>query len=209
MNGSGFSSPQKSDPVSKLIFELSKLPGIGEKTATRLAYYVLKQDAAYAASLAEALISAKQKVGLCLVCFTFTDTDPCRICADSSRDRAMICVVERPSDMNSIEMSGTYRGVYHVLHGALSPIDGIGPDELKIRELLDRLRTPVAPIRELLLAMNPSVEGDATSLYLTRLVRPLGIRVTQLAHGIPMGGQLEYTDRQTIGKAIENRMEMR
>lgn len=199
----------KKDPVSKLIFELSKLPGIGEKTATRLAYYVLKQDASYAHSLAEALLAAKQKVGLCAVCFTFTDTDPCRICANNDRDRSTICVVERPSDMNSIEMAGSFRGSYHVLHGALSPLDGIGPDELKIRELMDRLRAPVAPVREVILAMNPSVEGDATSLYLTRLIRPLGIRVTQLAHGIPMGGQLEYTDRQTIGKAIENRMEMR
>ncbi|MBS1963479.1 MAG: recombination protein RecR [Bdellovibrionales bacterium] len=202
-------TPNSSDPVSKLIFELSKLPGIGEKTATRLAYYVLKQDETYAAALADALVAAKKKVGLCSVCFTFTDTDPCRICNDASRDRAMISVVERPSDMNSIELSGTYKGVYHVLHGALSPLDGIGPDELKIRELMDRLRAPVAPVREVLLAMNPSVEGDATSLYLTRLIRPLGVRVTQLAHGIPMGGQLEYTDRQTIGKAIENRMEMR
>jgi recombination protein RecR len=197
------------DPVSKLIFELSKLPGIGEKTATRLAYFVLKQDETYAAALAEALVSAKRKIGLCTVCFTFTDTDPCRICADDSRDRSIVCVVERPSDMNSIEMSGTFKGVYHILHGALSPLDGIGPDELKIRELIERLRAPVVPVREVLLAMNPSVEGDATSLYLTRLIRPLGIRVTQLAHGIPMGGQLEYTDRQTIGKAIENRMEMR
>lgn len=199
----------KKDPVSKLIFELSKLPGIGEKTATRLAYFVLKQDESYARSLAEALIAAKQKVGLCSVCFTFTDKDPCRICADNGRDRSIVCVVERPSDMNSVEMAGSFRGAYHVLHGALSPLDGIGPDELKIRELIERLRAPVAPIHEVILAMNPSVEGDATSLYLTRLIRPLGIRVTQLAHGIPMGGQLEYTDRQTIGKAIENRMEMR
>lgn len=199
------------DPVSKLIFELSKLPGIGEKTATRLAYFVLKQDESYAKSLAEALLAAKAKVGLCSLCYTFTDTDPCRICASiaTGRDGSTICVVERPSDMNSIELSGTYRGVYHVLHGALSPLDGIGPDELKIRELMERLRSSVAPIREVILAMNPSVEGDATALYLTRLIRPLGIRVTQLAHGIPMGGQLEYTDRQTIGKAIENRMEMR
>lgn len=197
------------DPVSKLIFELSKLPGIGEKTATRLAYFVLKQDASYAQSLAEALVAAKQKIGLCTVCFTFTDVDPCRICASNERDRSIICVIERPTDMNSIEMAGKFRGAYHVLHGALSPLDGIGPDELKIRELLARLRAPVAPIHEVILAMNPSVEGDATSLYLTRLIRPLGIRVTQLAHGIPMGGQLEYTDRQTIGKAIENRMEMR
>jgi recombination protein RecR len=201
--------PSKTDPVSQLIYELSKLPGIGEKTATRLAYFVLKQDASYAQSLAEALISAKKKVGLCSVCFTFTDTDPCRICDATDRDRSTICVVERPSDMNSIELTGSYRGSYHILHGALSPLDGIGPDELKMRELVDRLHSNVAPIREVILATNPSVEGDATALYLTRLIRPLGIRVTQLAHGIPMGGQLEYTDRQTIGKAIENRMEMR
>jgi recombination protein RecR len=200
---------QNQDPVSKLIFELSKLPGIGEKTATRLAYYILKQDETYARSLSEALLAAKAKVGLCTVCFTFTDTDPCRICANDQRDRSTICVVERPSDLNSIELSAMFKGIYHVLHGALSPLDGIGPDELKIRELMDRLRSPVAPVREVILAMNPSVEGDATALYLTRLARPLGVRVTQLAHGIPMGGQLEYTDRQTIGKAIENRMEMR
>ncbi|MBC7386765.1 MAG: recombination protein RecR [Cryobacterium sp.] len=204
-----FSGLQKQDPVSKLIFELSKLPGIGEKTATRLAYFILKQDEAYAQALSSALLSAKREVGLCSVCFTFTDSDPCRICADESRDRSVICVVERPSDMNSIEMSGTYRGAYHVLHGALSPLDGIGPDELKVRELIERARTGNGALLEVILAMNPSVEGDATSLYLTRLLRPLGMRVTQLAHGIPMGGQLEYTDRQTIGKAIENRMEMR
>lgn len=197
------------DPVSRLIFELSKLPGIGEKTATRLAYFILKQDASYAASLAESLVAAKQKVGLCSTCFTFTDSNPCRICSDVLRDRALICVIERPADMNSIDRTGTFRGVYHVMHGALSPLDGVGPDELKIRELLERVRTATSPIREVILAMNPSVEGDATSLYLTRLLRPLGVRVTQLAHGIPMGGQLEYTDRQTIGKAIENRMEMR
>lgn len=209
MSSGNFSGLQKQDPVSQLIYELAKLPGIGEKTATRLAYFILKQDESYSRSLAEALVSAKQKVGLCTVCFTFTDTDPCRICLNNDRDRGMICVVERPSDMNSIEMAASYRGLYHVLHGALSPLDGIGPDELKIRELLDRSRSNAEPIREVILAMNPSVEGDATSLYLTRLIRPLGIRVTQLAHGIPMGGQLEYTDRQTIGKALENRMEMR
>ncbi len=209
-SGIGSESTKSSlDPVSRLIFELSKLPGIGEKTATRLAYFILKQDAAYAVALSEALISAKQKVGLCSTCFTFTDSDPCRICADTQRDRAFICVIERPADMNSIERTGSFRGVYHVLHGALSPLDGVGPDELKIRELMERLRAATSPIREVILAMNPSVEGDATALYLTRLLRPLGVRVTQLAHGIPMGGQLEYTDRQTIGKAIENRMEMR
>lgn len=197
------------DPVSKLIFELSKLPGIGEKTATRLAYFILKQDSSYAQALAEALTLAKQKTGLCETCFTFTDVSPCRICSDTQRDSTVVCVVERPSDVNSIEATGTFRGRYHVLHGALSPLDGIGPDELKIRELMARLSNSEAGFQEIILAMNPSVEGDATALYLTRLIRPIGLKVTQLAHGIPMGGQLEYTDRQTIGKALENRIEMK
>jgi recombination protein RecR len=198
------------DSVSKLVFELSKLPGIGEKTATRLAYHILKQDEGYSRSLAEALLAAKQKTILCNQCFTFTDQDPCKICSNSSRDVSMICVVERPSDVFSIEQVGNFRGTYHVLHGALSPLDGIGPDELKIRELMQRLSD--SRIREVILATNPSVEGEATSLYLARLIRPAGaasgIRVTKLAHGIPVGGMLEYTDRQTIGKALENRMEM-
>lgn len=209
--------PQGSDPVSKLVFELSKLPGIGEKTATRLAYHILKQDESYAKALADALLAAKQKIVLCQSCFTFTDVSPCRICANSGRDHSTICVVERPSDMLSIEQTGTYRGVYHVLHGALSPLDGIGPDDLKIRELLMRLERSEPRVRELILATNPSVEGEATALYLTRLIRPVvsdaetggsPIRITKLAHGIPVGGMLEYTDRQTIGKALENRMEM-
>lgn len=201
------------DPVSRLIFELSKLPGIGEKTATRLAYYILRQDEAYSRSLSEALMNAKQKVVLCGECFTFTDISPCRICANLSRDHSVICVVERPSDVFSIEQAGGYRGLYHVLHGALSPLDGIGPEELKLRELIQRLGRSDSPVRELILATNPSVEGEATSMYIARLVKPLGaasagIKVTKLAHGIPVGGMLEYTDRQTIGKAMENRMEV-
>ena len=196
------------DPVSKLIYELSKLPGIGEKTATRLAYHILKQDASYSRSLSEALINAKEKIRLCNQCFTFTDNDPCRICSSTERDRGMICVVERPSDVFSIEQSAGFKGVYHVLHGALSPLDGIGPEELKIRELLGRLGQSGVEIREIILATNPSVEGEATALYLSRLIKPLGIRVTKLAAGLPVGGMLEYTDRQTIGKALENRMEM-
>jgi recombination protein RecR len=198
----------KHDPVSKLIYELSKLPGIGEKTATRLTYFVLKQDIEYARSLSEALLNAKQKIGLCTHCFTFTDIDPCRICAKSERDPGMICVVERPADVFSIEQAGVHKGLYHVLHGALSPLDGVGPDELKIRELLDRIHQGQSTIREIIIATNPSVEGEATALYLMRLIKPLGIRLTQLAHGIPVGGLLEYTDRQTIGKAMENRVEM-
>jgi recombination protein RecR len=203
------------DPVSRLIFELSKLPGIGEKTATRLAYYVLKQDSSYSQALAEALINAKQKISFCQTCFTFTDINPCRICSNPSRDHGLICVVERPSDVFSVEQAGSFRGVYHVLNGALSPLDGVGPDDLKIRELMIRLGQPETAVRELILATNPSVEGEATALYISRLVKPAGtglaasaIKITKLAHGIPVGGALEYTDRQTIGKALENRIEM-
>ncbi len=194
------------DPVSRLIFELSKLPGIGEKTATRLAYHILKQDEAYSRALAEALLNAKQKIILCNQCFTFTDTSPCRICANTERDQSLVCVVERPSDVFAIEQSGSFRGVYHVLHGVLSPLDGIGPDELKMRELITRLGA--SSIREVIVATNPSVEGEATALYLSRLMKPFQVKTTKLAHGIPVGGMLEYTDRQTIGKALENRMEL-
>ena len=207
-------TPNSQDPVSKLIYELSKLPGIGEKTATRLTYHVLKQDESYARALSEALMNAKHKIRLCTQCFTFTDNDPCRICAKTERDHGLICVVERPSDVFSIEQSGSYKGVYHVLHGALSPLDGIGPEELKVRELLGRLhpgqegRHDPAQVRELILATNPSVEGEATALYLARLIKPLGIRLTKLASGLPVGGMIEYTDRQTLGRALENRMEM-
>jgi recombination protein RecR len=196
------------DPVSKLVFELSKLPGIGEKTATRLAYYILKQDIDYSRALAESILAAKQKIGLCGECFTFTDVNPCRICANPNRDHNVICVVERPADVFSIEQAGAHKGTYHVLHGSLSPLDGIGPEELKIHELLDRIKIGINTIQELIVATNPSVEGEATALYLSRLIKPLGIRITQLAHGIPVGGMLEYTDRQTIGKAMENRVEM-
>lgn len=194
------------DPVSRLIYELSKLPGIGEKSATRLAYHLLKQDESTVHALADALTSAKRKTGLCQNCYTFTEVSPCAICADAQRDAKFICVVERPVDVLSIERSGRYRGFYHVLHGALSPLDGIGPDELRIKELLHRL--PGSQVSEVILAMNPSVEGEATMLYLSRLLRPLGVKVTQLAFGIPVGGQLEYTDRQTVGRAMENRVEI-
>lgn len=204
---------QSKDPVSKLIFELSKLPGIGEKTATRLAYHVLKQDVGYAQSLSQALLNAKQKIGLCSSCFTFTEINPCRTCSNADRDSRTICVVERPSDVFAIEQSGTCKWNYHVLHGALSPLDGIGPEDLKITELLMRIRalqeenteTPI----ETIFAMNPSVEGEATALYLAKLLRPIGIKTTRLAHGLPMGGVIEYTDRQTLLRALENRVEIR
>jgi recombination protein RecR len=197
----------KHDPVTRLIFELSKLPGIGEKTASRLAYHILKQDESYSRNLADALLNAKQKIILCEQCFTFTDISPCRTCANTERDRSVICIVERPSDVFSIEHASVFKGIYHVLHGVLSPLDGVGPDELKIRELIGRLG-PNSQVREMIVATNPSVEGEATALYISRLVKPFGVKLTKLAHGIPVGGMLEYTDRQTIGKALENRMVM-
>ena len=200
------SAPGNGDPVSRLVFELSKLPGIGEKTATRLAYFILKQDISFARSLSEALLTAKQKIGLCAECATFTDHEICRICSNPERSHEVVCVVERPSDVFTLENSGIHKGLYHVLHGVLSPLDGVGPDDLKIRELLIRLQKH--PVKEVILAMNPTVEGEATGLYISRLIKPAGIRVTQLAHGIPVGGQLEYTDRQTLGRAIQNRVEV-
>lgn len=225
-------SPQKSnDPVVRLIFELAKLPGIGERTATRLAYFILRQNESDSRALSDAIIKAKQNIVLCQNCMTFTDSALCSICSNSSRNYKQLCVVEHPSDITAIEQTGAYRGFYHVLHGVLSPLDDIGPDELKIHRLIERLSastiTPTAEqqehcdsdnknnqgrqdhITELILATNPSVEGEATALYLTKLIRPLGLRLTKLAHGLPVGGLLEYTDRQTIGKAFENRMEMR
>lgn len=194
------------DPVSRLIFELSKLPGIGEKTATRLAYFILKQEGDYAHALSDAILQAKTKIGLCQTCFTFSDCNPCKVCSDPQRDQSVICVVERPSDVLSVDNSGYHRGLYHVLHGVLSPLDGVGPEELKIHELLKRVGGTA--LKEVILAMNPSVEGEATALYLSKLLRPLGVRTTQLASGLPVGGMLEYTDRQTISKALQNRMEM-
>lgn len=199
---------QTYDPVSRLIFEFAKLPGIGEKTATRLTYFVLRQESSYARGLADALVQAKEKTMLCSECFTFTDINPCRLCLKEGRNPELICIVEKPADVFSIEQAAIFKGLYHVLHGVLSPLEGIGPNELKIKELMSRLERHASQIREIIFATNPSVEGEATLLYLTRLIKPLGIKLTKLAYGIPMGGLLEYTDRQTIGKAFENRLEM-
>lgn len=194
------------DPVQKLIFELGKLPGIGEKTAARLAYYILKQDPAYASSLSDAIVNARQKTTFCKQCFLLTNEELCRFCADPARDPAVLCVVERPSDAFSIENSVAFKGLYHVLHGVISPLDGIGPDDLKIRELLRRLES--GAVREVILATNPSVEGEATSLYLSKLLKTIGVRVTKLAYGLPVGGRLEFSDGQTISKALQNRTEL-
>jgi recombination protein RecR len=197
---------RSADPVQRLIFELAKLPGVGEKTAARLAYFILKQDLSYARSLAQALLQAKEQTELCKQCFTFTHQEFCSTCSNPNRDLSLLCIVERPADVLSIEQAGIYHGLYHVLHGVLSPLSGVGPEELKIEPLLERLRN--GSISEIILATNPSVEGEATCLYLSKMIKPFGIRITKLAHGIPVGGLLEYTDRQTLGKALENRVEI-
>ena len=197
---------QQIAPLAKLAEQFRRLPGIGPKTATRLAYHVLEMDRRQVESLAEALINAKEQIGFCSVCYNFTDTDPCKICTGSERDAGIICVVEAPRDVAAIERSRDYRGLYHVLHGALSPLDGIGPDDIRIRELLNRLQS--GAVREVIMATDPDVEGEATAMYVARLLKPLGVTVTRLAHGLPVGGDLEYADEVTLAKAVENRREI-
>ncbi len=192
--------------IARLVQELTRLPGIGEKTAARLAFYVLRADRRYAEALAQALIAVKDATLLCSVCFALTETDPCPICSDPGRSDDAICVVEEPPDLMAVERVREFRGRYHVLHGALAPLDGVGPDELKIQPLLVRLRD--GTVREVILATNPTAEGEATALYLARLIKPLGLRVTRIAHGIPVGGDLEYADVMTVGRALEGRREM-
>ena len=193
-------------PISRLIEELNKLPGIGPKTAQRLAYHLLQAPPERSRDLAEAIVSIKENLKLCSVCLNITDSDPCGICADESRDRTRICVVEEPIDIMPLERTRKFRGLYHVLHGVISPSDGIKPEDLHIRELLDRLSG--TPITEVVLATNPNVEGEATSMYIQRLISPLGIRVTRLARGLPFGGDLEYADDVTLSRALEGRQEM-
>jgi len=192
--------------VARLIEALQRLPGIGPKTAQRLAFHLLKQPAAAVRDLADALVDIKVRVMHCSRCFNVTDEDPCRICGDPSRDAGLLCVVEEPNDLMAMERTGEYRGRYHVLLGALSPLDGIGPDELKVRELLARVEAN--HVREIILATNPNVEGDATALYLAKLLRPLGLHVTRIARGLPVGGDLEYADEVTLSRALEGRREM-
>jgi recombination protein RecR len=192
--------------MTRLIGELSKLPGIGEKTAARLAFYVLRADRSLADGLAAALVSLKDQTRLCSVCNGLTEADPCPVCGNDERAEDAICVVEEPADMIAIERSRGFRGRYHVLHGALAPLDGVGPEDLKIGGLLARLRGD--RVREVILATNPTVEGEATALYLAKLIKPLGVRVTRIAHGLPMGADVEYADSMTLGKALEGRREM-
>ena len=200
------SQEKDADPIKRLVYYLSRLPGIGEKTATRLAYHVLRSKESYVQGLAQALIDVKERIALCEACCNLTEVSPCDICADTRRESSVICVVQQPSDINAIERGRDYPGRYHVLHGVLSPLDGIGPDQLKISELLARLGTD--EVTEVILATNPNVEGDATALYLARLIQPLGVRCTRIAYGIPVGSELEYVDRVTIQRAIENRRDM-
>jgi recombination protein RecR len=191
---------------ARLVAELAKFPGIGNKTATRLAFFLLRQPDAEAAALATAIVDLKRNTRFCSVCYHITEQDPCPLCADPVRDGSLLCVVEEPQAVLAVERSRSFRGRYHMLHGALSPLDGIGPDDLKIAPLMERLQA--GEVREVLVATNFTVEGDATALYLARLIHPLGIRVTRLAYGIPMGSELEYVDEATVHRAVEGRREL-
>ena len=193
-------------PVMRLIDEFHKLPGIGPKTAQRLTYYLIRMPEEEARALAEAILAIKDSIILCSTCQNITDSDPCLICRNDKRDRSQICVVAEPLDILPLERTGGYKGLYHVLHGAISPADGIGPDDLKVKELLDRLKD--GEVSEVILATNPNLEGEATAMYLHRLIGPLGVRVTRLARGLPFGADLEYADDVTLTRALENRQEI-
>ena len=196
-------------PLAKLIEHFRALPGIGSKTAVRLAYHVLDMDAAKARALAEAIVEAREKIGFCSVCCNLSDQDPCAICASEKRDRSKICVVEQPQDVAAVERMKDYKGLYHVLHGSLSPLSGVGPENLRVKELLHRLEGEAgAEVQEIIMATNPTVEGEATAMYLARLLKPAGRKVTRIAHGLPIGGDLEYADEVTLAKALENRKEI-
>lgn len=190
-------------PILALIEEFSRLPGIGKKSAQRLAFHVVNQSEESAVRLSEAIIDAKKKIRYCSECFNLTDLDPCNICSSTKRDRTVICVVEDPKDVIAIERTKEFKGLYHVLHGAISPMDGIGPEDIKLRELILRLQKE--DVEEVILATNPTIEGEATSMYISKLLSPTGILVTRLAHGIPVGGDLEFADEVTLAKALEGR----
>ena len=194
------------EPISRLINELAKLPGIGEKNATRLAFHIFRSSDEYSKRLSQALLDTKSKVITCNTCFHFSSIDPCTICNNPSRDKSTICVVEEPLDLLAIEKSGEFNGIYHVLHGVISPLDGIGPEDLKIKELIEKINKN--GIKEIIVATNPSVEGEATSMYLAKLIKPLEVKITRIAHGIPVGGDLEYIDELTISRALRDRKEV-
>ncbi len=193
------------DAINNLIQEFSKLPGIGPKSAQRITYHLLRNSDEQAKTLAEAILSLKQKVSLCSTCFNVTESDPCSICRGSEREHTSICIVEQPQDILALEHTGIYKGLYHVLHGAISPTEGIGADNIIINELLYRLQN--SPVEEIIMATNPNLEGEQTAMYLSQLIVPLGIRVTRLARGLPFGTELEYADDVTLTRAIEGRQE--
>lgn len=193
-------------PLNELIQQFERLPGIGKKTAQRLAYNILEQPPERAEKFADALLNARKKVHFCKSCQAFTDLEICQICDDPARDRTTICIVEEPRDVMAFERTREYHGLYHVLHGVISPLDGIGPDQLRIKELMARLSDN--QVKELIMATNPTVEGEATASYLSRMVKPFGVKVTRLAYGIPVGGELEYADEFTLARALEGRNEI-
>jgi recombination protein RecR len=193
-------------PIARLVCELGKLPGVGEKTAARLAFHILRAPEADAAALASAITDLRAKIRLCGLCWDFTEDDPCAICRDARRDGSLLCVVAHPQDVLAIERTGGYRGRYHVLHGVLSPLEGIGPDDLRIAELVKRCGR--GDVHEVIVATNPSVEGETTAIYLAKLIRPLGLRTSRIATGVPMGGELEYADRLTLARAIDGRRDL-
>ena len=195
-----------SQTVNKLINEFEKLPGIGHKSAVRLAFYILESPLDVAQNMASTLIDAKNKVKFCSICYNITEEDPCEICSNKRRDESCICVVENVKDVVAMEKTHEYKGMYHVLHGSISPMNNITAGDIKIKELLERLKDD--KIKEVILATNPTIEGEATAMYISRLIKPLGISVTRIAHGIPVGGDLEYTDEITLIKALEGRREM-
>jgi recombination protein RecR len=192
--------------VERLIEELNRLPGIGPKTASRLTFYLLRSPQAQVQALAKAIGELQEMVVTCAVCFNIAEASPCAICGDSQRNRAVLCVVEEPLDVLAVERTGQYDGLYHVLHGAISPVDGVGPEDLRIAELVERLRRK--PVEEVILATNPNLEGESTAMYISLQLAPLGVRVTRLAHGLPMGGDLEYADEVTLTRALEGRREI-
>lgn len=193
-------------PLASLIEEFSKLPGIGRKTAQRLAFYVLNMNSNDVNELANAIVNAKKNIKYCSICSNLTDTDPCSICGNTKRDQTTICVVEDPRDVIAVEKTREFHGLYHVLHGSISPMEGIGPEDIKIKELLKRIGE--LDVAEVILATNPTIEGEATAMYISKLLKPLGIKTTRIAHGIPVGGDLEYADEVTLSKALEGRREI-
>ena len=193
-------------PIDHLIEALTKLPGIGRKTASRLAFHILRSSLSEAQGLARAILDVKEKIRLCSICFNLTDENPCWICRDERRAREILCVVEGPNDLIAIENTGAFKGRYHVLHGTISPLEGVGPEDIKMRELLDRIHRE--GVAEVILATNPTVEGEATALYLNEQIRTQRIKVTRIAYGIPMGGEIEYSDGMTLSKALEGRREI-